>query len=279
MKFLFKLYLLAFILFTSIYSQDGLVKEYYNNGNLKSEINYVDGVRIGEARFYNENGSIKRELNYENGKVEGLVKVYTDKGILTESFVIEEGRRNGPTSLYDSTGTYLTDISFEEGRLVREKDPFEISQPKDKKELASNDNNPEVVEKKEPPKDVRKNVYQYDFPLPPEIKEEKVMEDDPAFYTNVEVKPTPVKGKDAIYNYLYYPKKARENDIEGTVEILTLFDKFGNIIEAKVQKGIGYGCDDAARLAVLYTEFEPGLLRGVPVKVQMVIPVEFKLEN
>ncbi len=31
------------------------------------------------------------------------------------------------------------------------------------------------------------------------------------------------------------------------------------------------------RQTVFYTKFKPGLLKGKPVKVQMVVPVEFKL--
>jgi Gram-negative bacterial tonB protein. len=44
-------------------------------------------------------------------------------------------------------------------------------------------------------------------------------------------------------------------------------------------EGIGYGCDENARLSVYYTRFKPGLQKGQRVKVQMIIPIEFKLDK
>ena len=51
------------------------------------------------------------------------------------------------------------------------------------------------------------------------------------------------------------------------------------MLDAEVIEGIGYGCDESARLAIFYHRFKPGLQRGQRIKVQMDILVEFKLEK
>ncbi len=50
------------------------------------------------------------------------------------------------------------------------------------------------------------------------------------------------------------------------------------LLKLQYLKGIGAGCDEAARDAVIATKFKPGKQRGVPVKVQVSIPVVFKLQ-
>ena len=103
------------------------------------------------------------------------------------------------------------------------------------------------------------------------------MENDPAIYKTVEVMPVPVGGYDAIKKKLIYPKLAKENGIQGTVDVQIVVDEFGEVTSAEVVKGIGYGCDETARIAVYYTKFKPGLQKGKPVKVQMTVPIEFKI--
>ena len=54
-------------------------------------------------------------------------------------------------------------------------------------------------------------------------------------------------------------------------------DENGNVTKAEVIKGIGLGCDEAALDAVRLTKFKPGKQRGKPIKVQITIPISFKL--
>ncbi|KAA0242620.1 MAG: TonB family protein [Chlorobiota bacterium] len=59
---------------------------------------------------------------------------------------------------------------------------------------------------------------------------------------------------------------------------LAFVNENGDVTKAQILKGIGAGCDEAARDAVLQTKFKPGKQRGVPVKVQVSIPIVFKLQ-
>ena len=267
-------FLITLLTFSAIQikAQVDSVVTYYENGNIESVVHIKDNMRDGEANFYWENGELKENLTYVNGRGDGLVRRYNKKGILLEMFTIENGRREGPTSLFDSAGTYKDDIYYEEGILVVDKIVL------DSGEQFKNTKNTEVTELKSPVIQKKKKVDNNN-PLPPVLEEEINYEDDPAFYQTVEVMSEPIGGMSAIYKKIGYPEYAKENKIEGVVKVLTFIDRDGEVLDAQVVEGIGFGCDEAARLAVFHHRFKPGLIKGQRVKVQMEIPIEFKLEK
>jgi protein TonB len=113
---------------------------------------------------------------------------------------------------------------------------------------------------------------------PPPPKEEKKVEEEPTYFVAVEEMPEPVGGIKAIQEKIIYPEIAKRAGVEGKVYILAFVDESGTVTKAQVLKGIGAGCDEAALDAVLKTKFKPGKQRGKPVKVQVSIPVIFKLQ-
>jgi TonB family protein len=267
-----KKYLLFILIYcVTLFAQDNPVKKtYYSNGKVESEVAYKDTIREGEAKFYYEDGTLKEERLYVNGRVAGLVKVYYPNGKLKELINIEDGKREGPTSLFDEDGKYIKDIMYEDGiQVVKKKNPYVTEEPK-KEVVANKIELPEVL-------NTPKNGKNQNYELPPPPEEKEDMKNDPAIYRTVEVMPEPVGGYGAIKKKLIYPELAKENGIQGTVEVQITVDEFGEVTNAEVVKGIGYGCDETARIAVYYTKFKPGLQRGKPVKVQMTVPIEFKI--
>lgn len=110
--------------------------------------------------------------------------------------------------------------------------------------------------------------------------EEKVVEEkkeEPTYFVAVEEMPEPIGGIEGIQEKITYPEIAKRAGVEGKVYILAFVDENGNVTKTTIIKGIGAGCDEAASDAVLHTKFKPGKQRGVPVKVQVSIPVVFKL--
>jgi TonB family protein len=259
-----------FVLTIEIAAQRDSVTAYYDNGKIESTVHLRDKVRDGDAKFFWENGNLKEELTYANGRIEGLVRRYNQEGILKEMFTIQAGKREGPTSLFDSTGKYVDDIYYEEGVLVVDKIVLDSGFKKKKSD--------EVVLTKTTTSE-KKQEQNSDDPLPPKIEEEKNYENDSIFYKSVEVLPEPYGGMKAIYKKIGYPKAALEEQVEGVVKVLAFVDRDGEVLDAQVVEGIGYGCDEAARLAILYHRFKPGLIKGQKVKVEMEIPIEFKLEK
>jgi TonB family protein len=85
----------------------------------------------------------------------------------------------------------------------------------------------------------------------------------------------------SVYRDFRYPAAARENGVQGSVEILVIVNEFGILESMELVKGIGSGCDEESLKAVQKmkeTGFEPAILNGMPVKVRYIIPVKFSLD-
>ncbi len=130
----------------------------------------------------------------------------------------------------------------------------------------------EDVELSETELDVNEQVS---APPPPPAEEEEVA---PQFFVAVEEMPEPIGGIEAIQKRIVYPEIAKRAGVQGRVFVKAFVDENGNVIKAEIIKGIGAGCDEAAIKAVMATKFKPGRQRGKPVKVQVSIPILFKLK-
>lgn len=109
--------------------------------------------------------------------------------------------------------------------------------------------------------------------IPPDL-----LRGDQIYFVAVEEMPEPIGGMKSIQEKIVYPEIAKRAGIEGKVYVLAFIDENGNVANAKVIRGIGAGCDEAALDAVKQTKFTPGRQRGKPVKVQVSIPIMFKLQ-
>ena len=121
--------------------------------------------------------------------------------------------------------------------------------------------------------DVNANVA-----APPPPEETKKTEEEPQYFVAVEDMPEPIGGIAAIQSKIVYPEIAKRAGVEGKVYVKAFVDEKGNVTKVEVQKGIGAGCDEAAMKAVKETKFKPGKQRGKPVRVQVSIPVVFRLQ-
>ena len=82
-----------------------------------------------------------------------------------------------------------------------------------------------------------------------------------------------------IGNNVVYPKEAIEAGIEGKVFVEFYIERDGTVSDAKVLRGIGYGCDEEAlRVIGLMPKWYPGKQRGKAVRVRYTLPINFKLD-
>jgi len=78
---------------------------------------------------------------------------------------------------------------------------------------------------------------------------------------------------------LSYPEIAKRAEVEGKVILTFIVNKNGEIIEVKVARGIGAGCDEEAmRVLKIMPRWIPGKQNGKPVLTRINIPVVFKLK-
>jgi len=107
---------------------------------------------------------------------------------------------------------------------------------------------------------------------------------EPEIFAIVEVMPEFPGGSAALLKYLAskirYPDLARENRVEGLVVVQFIIDEKGKISGVIILRGIGGGCDEEAiRVIQAMPDWQPGLQRGVPVKVRYNVPVRFVLKR
>jgi TonB family protein len=74
-----------------------------------------------------------------------------------------------------------------------------------------------------------------------------------------------------------YPKKARQDGIEGTVIVQALIGRDGRVQDTRIGKSIP-GLDEAAAAAVRQWVFRPAKAKGQPVAVWVAVPVKSTLQ-
>ncbi|HEX5413161.1 MAG TPA: energy transducer TonB [Terriglobia bacterium] len=75
-----------------------------------------------------------------------------------------------------------------------------------------------------------------------------------------------------------YTKEAREANISGRVYLRIVINDKGEVTDAKVTKGLGYGLDESAQNTVKSWKFEPARRNGTPVTVAVMVEVDFALD-
>ncbi|BDS10429.1 toxin-antitoxin system YwqK family antitoxin [Aureispira anguillae] len=81
--------------------KEGVWREFYEKGRLRSEGVYKDGKKEGLHREWWKNGELSLEGTYENGTANGLMKWYNEKGRLVAVGKMIEDKRSGPWKICD----------------------------------------------------------------------------------------------------------------------------------------------------------------------------------
>ena len=115
----------------------------------------------------------------------------------------------------------------------------------------------------------------------PEVVEEEVVEQE--IFQIVEEMPAFPGGEAKLMEYvgknIKYPQIARETGIQGRVFIGFVVEPDGSVSNVKLLRGIGGGCDEEAmRVVKNMPKWKPGKQRGKAVRVQYMLPVNFRLQ-
>ena len=77
-----------------------------------------------------------------------------------------------------------------------------------------------------------------------------------------------------------YPQEAKDKEIAGRVFVSFVVEKDGSVDEVKVMRGIGGGCDEeVVRVVKAMPKWKPGKQAGKPVRVNYMMPFNFKLDT
>lgn len=185
------------------------------------------------------------------------------------------------TTTYEEFVAGQIDLDFLEEEIIpisRIKSPPPPPPPKkqiiDTYEIVDEPVEPDVIPEFVDPKLVPPDEIIYIAPEVEIIDEEKI-------WVSVEVLPEFPGGEEGFFNYLKneikYPKEAKQSGVSGKVYVRFVVGKNGEIIEAQVLHGPGYGLnDEALRVIQAMPAWSPGIQNGHPVKVEFKIPINFR---
>lgn len=125
------------------------------------------------------------------------------------------------------------------------------------------------------------------FDVEKALKEHK--SDDPAVvpYYECDRKPSFLGNTDPrvfltkwVYQYLKYPESAVREGVQGRVLVDFVIDEKGRVCDVKVLRSVDPRLDDeAVRVIKASPEWRPGMVKGRPVRAEMSLWVEFRLEK
>lgn len=116
-------------------------------------------------------------------------------------------------------------------------------------------------------------------------KQAVVVEDNAVYsFVSMEYPPTYPDGMDKFYKYigdnLRYPPMAQDNNIQGKVYVSFTIEKDGSVADVKVDRKLGYGCDEEAiRVIKGSKRWNPGMQNGKPARVRYNMPISFTLQQ
>jgi hypothetical protein len=95
-------------------TKDGLVKDYFSNGKLRAEINFVKGKRHGKAKeYYKKNGKLFQEIDYADDIKHGIARKYYEDGKLFQETPYDSGLIHGIQKKYHSNGNLAAEIPYD----------------------------------------------------------------------------------------------------------------------------------------------------------------------
>ncbi|PKL83479.1 MAG: hypothetical protein CVV24_04765 [Ignavibacteriae bacterium HGW-Ignavibacteriae-3] len=261
-------------------AQNGIVKSYFPDGTVQSEVSYVNDVLDGAAISYYSNGKIWAEKNYSQGILDGFVREYYESGLLKEEYFVQKGIKEGACRKYSVGGELVELLSYSSGQL--------INKQKFKSESVTAISGNILTALPAPHQTssaTEKNNLTAVSDQQVSGKENMELKADEAIATNNEDEiicdaqecPVPIGGIRAVLDSLVYPEHALRYGLEGIVKIIATVSTDGIVTKTQILKGIGLGCDEAAQEAIRKTKFIPGRTNGLPVESNATITVEFKI--
>ncbi|MBD78504.1 MAG: hypothetical protein CL840_06270 [Crocinitomicaceae bacterium] len=265
------------------------VQEQYGQKKMKKVSIYDrDGKKAKSESLYNAPNvkpiNLCKQLNRRLGEIvkpEGVKKLKLEVRINEKNeflgFSISDSAKW--TKYYGSVSGVLNSIQWE-SRVI-------MGQPRESIEYY----NFLIVEGKLTPSYLRYRSPYTRYGLMPEHYEPELVADEyiedlksREVYTIVENMPKYPGGEEAMYQYLAktvkYPPMAKDAGIQGIVYATFVVRRDGRVVDIRVLRGIGGGCDEEAiRVIGQMPKWKAGTQRGRRVSVQYNLPIRFILRG
>ncbi|MDR7369414.1 energy transducer TonB [Flavobacterium aquidurense] len=220
--------------------------DYYENGNIKQESNYIDNKLSGTQIDYYENNDKKteKEITWNPEKKISSVKI------------LQFWNKDKQQTVVDGNGIYedTEDDLYEKGE-IKKGEKQGIWEGKDlKKKINFTENYNEGVLISGISTDENNNLFPY----------KEILE-----------KPFPAKGMQNFYKHIgrnYSTPKVE--GLKGKIYITFVIDEDGDPTNFRVLRDIGYGTGlEGIKVIASYGKWIPGKMRGIPEKVMYSLPI------
>lgn len=266
----------------------GMIKTYYDNGNIKEEQPTQNGKPHGTFRVYFKNGRLHREVLYENAVINTVLKTFDMSGKAIDGGNLENGNGNLVAYyLYDSTenmemkkfcflgltnGTVNGTASFyyENGNLESSGIAKSGYTEGEWKFYLDDGNIKYILNYNYSPFSEDKNLINAEIYSATSIN---IGQRNPEFQGGEET------WLSFLANTVRFPNGASEFPSVGIVYIDFMISDIGQVSSSKVVKSINKALDDEAlRVITEMPRWNPGLRYGIPVGMMMNMPLSFNIE-
>jgi antitoxin component YwqK of YwqJK toxin-antitoxin module len=106
--------------------KDGSYKEYYDNGNIKTEKTVINAKTSGTLKAYYPNGVLQSEAYYLAGKLNGGVRIYGESGNLMFEQNFKDGIQSGYSREFDDKGALRAEVFYIDGHAAEKPKTEEV---------------------------------------------------------------------------------------------------------------------------------------------------------
>ena len=99
---------------TKLYT--GEYKEYFDNGELKLEMNIQNGKSEGAYIVYFQNGKPNEVRAYRNGNFHGVWKTFNEAGMLISQAEYRDNKKHGAWHIWDDSGIMRYEMHYDQGK-------------------------------------------------------------------------------------------------------------------------------------------------------------------
>jgi hypothetical protein len=96
-------------------SKNGLIKEYFEDGSIKEEIEYFNGVKEGKRKVWYRSGQLYKSGTMKNDRWHGKYQEWYENGSPKLSGQYMDGQQHGEWVFFDKEGNNLPNLNFENG--------------------------------------------------------------------------------------------------------------------------------------------------------------------
>ena len=96
----------------------GIVRDWYENGQLQYDGNFKDGKRDSLCRTWYEDGQLMYDNNFKDGKRDGLSREWYENGQLKFEYNFKDGKEDGLCRGWHENGQLKNEYNYKDGTLI-----------------------------------------------------------------------------------------------------------------------------------------------------------------